>query len=108
MSENKFLAGLEEGFARIIALVLTLIFFLIYTAAVEQVTLNWLQALAWLGLFWFVYEVISFLLFSVFTFFARNKIAKQDSNTESNQKVAPSSDSFMADFTEKSSENDSR
>ncbi len=101
MSENsKFLAGLEEGFARIISLILTLIFFLIYVVAVEEVVLNWLQALAWLGLFWLVYEVISLLLFSVFVFFTKNKISKRDSSVENSQKTPSDSESFMNNFTE--------
>ncbi len=71
--DKSFFAGLEEVFARLLGLALTLVFFLIYIVAIQELLLGWLETLALLSLFWFIYEIISLLLFSVFRFFAKQQ-----------------------------------
>ncbi len=71
--DKSFFAGLEEIFARLLGLVLTIIFFLIYIVAIQELILDWRQALILLTIFWLVYETVSLILFSVFRFFAKQK-----------------------------------
>jgi hypothetical protein len=82
--EKNFFAGLEEIFARLLGLALTLIFFLIYVIAVDELALGWQQALVVLGIFWLVYETVSLVLFSVFRFFSNQKEEQTKETTPKN------------------------
>lgn len=73
LKENSFFAGLEEIIARLLGAIITLAFFLIYIVAVNQITLDWVQTFVLLTIFWLTYEVVSLILFSVFSFFAKAK-----------------------------------
>ena len=68
---SKIFAGLEEIFARLLSACLVIIVFVIIVVAREEVTLDWLPVAGWLLLFWFVYELISIVLFNLFVFFSR-------------------------------------
>jgi hypothetical protein len=92
MSPKSFFSSLEEIFARFFSLVLSLIFFVIYViAAGNKVELNVVGILQTTLVFWLIYETISFILFTVFRFFASRstgetsepeiKLEENDDNT---------------------------
>lgn len=83
ISQKSFFAGQEEVFARIISLLLSSLFFVIFTVAKETVTLKWDNVLYSLGIFWIIYESLSLLLFQIFKFFAKknNVITTQKDET---------------------------
>lgn len=74
-TKNSFFAGLEEVFARLLGVVIAFVFFLIYIVAVNQIVLDWVKSLIMLVIFWLTYETLSLILFSVFSFFAKDKKA---------------------------------
>ncbi len=82
MPNKQFFAGLEEALARLVGVVLTLTFFLIYIWAVGGVNFNWLQAFFAFGLFWLIYEAIAFGLFMLFDFFAKKSESTQSTQTQ--------------------------
>jgi len=84
MPNKRFFSGLEEALARLVGVILTLTFFLIYIWAVGGVNFNWLQAFFAFGLFWLIYEAIAFGLFILFDFFAKKSESTQSSQTQTN------------------------
>jgi hypothetical protein len=78
---KQFLSGLEETIARFGSLVLTVLLFSIYIVAVEQITFDWRSGSISLAFFWFVYELIAFILFTMFKFFGE----KNQSNNSTAQ-----------------------
>jgi hypothetical protein len=81
-NKNNFYAGLEEGIARILGLILTVIFFVIYITASEKIEIDWYSGTGMLVLFWLVYEAISLVLFIMFSFFGKNKLDKDNKKSE--------------------------
>ena len=80
MTHKSFFSGLEEVFGRFFSLILSVLFFVIYViAANNKVELNAIGILQVTLVFWLIYETISFVLFSVFRFFASREISKEDS-----------------------------
>ena len=102
MPNKQFFAGLEEALARLVGLVLTLTFFLIYTWAVDGINLNWLQAFFAFGLFWLVYEAVAFGLFILFDFFAR---FARKTEPERNSQIQTSHGDYIPIDTTNTSEN---
>jgi len=85
---KQFLSGLEETIARFASLILSVLFFSIYIVAVEQVSLDWKSASLALAFFWFVYELIAFILFTVFKFFGdKNSSNSGDSNSNKSDPI---------------------
>jgi hypothetical protein len=81
MNNKSFFAGLEEVLSRLVSLVVCISFFAIFVVAKPDQTIN-LNAKdlgIWLLVFWFVYECIGFLLYSLFVYFGKNKEVKQAS-----------------------------
>lgn len=70
-----FFAGLEEVASRLLSLVFTIVFFLIYILARsnQEMTVNWYKMFVILGLFWLVYETLGYVLFSIFKYFGKQK-----------------------------------
>jgi hypothetical protein len=70
MNKN-FFAGLEEVTSRLISLVITSAFFLVYISAKpnQEILINWTQLLIILSVFWLVYELLGYLLFTAFNYF---------------------------------------
>jgi len=85
MSNKQFFSGLEEALARLVGVILTLTFFLIYIWAVNGVSLSWLQAFFAFGLFWLVYEAIAFGLFILFDFFAKKSESETSTKNPNGQ-----------------------
>ena len=92
MSTKSFFSSLEEIFARFFSLILSVLFFAIYViAAGNKVELNVVGILQTTLVFWLIYETISFILFTVFKFFASRaagentepeiKLEKEDDNS---------------------------
>jgi hypothetical protein len=79
MPENKkvFLSGMEEIFARLVGLIIDLIFFGIYALARNPVTYEWTNFLVTLLIFWLIYELLSVVLFQFFHFFSSANQAKK-------------------------------
>jgi hypothetical protein len=73
MKEYNFFAGLEEVGGRFGSLFITLGLFAVYGWAKGIVSLDWFQVSGYLGLFWLLYELFSFLLFKTFRYFAGSK-----------------------------------
>jgi hypothetical protein len=74
MSHKPFYAGMEEAVSRILALFASLIFFSIYILSKNiNLSLDWGNLMIHLAVFWFVYELISYFLFLIFTQFSRSK-----------------------------------
>lgn len=67
---TKIFAGLEEIFARLLAALIATTIFVVVVVARENIALEWLETAGWLLLFWFIYELLSIILFNIFTFFA--------------------------------------
>lgn len=82
MKNNAFLAGQEEIFARIISLILSTLFYLIYTLAVAQISLNYQSVIVFIFVFWVIYESLSLILFQIFTYFSNKNIQPTSSETE--------------------------
>ena len=78
---TKIFAGLEEIFARLFAMLIVIIGFVIVVLARETVTLDWFDSSGWLLLFWFLYELVSIILFNVFVFFAKRQISPDIAET---------------------------
>jgi hypothetical protein len=72
MKNRKFFAGLEEVFARFLALFVSLVFFAVYVSAKSEVTLDWYSLVGYLSLFWLIYELLSYIFFRAFMFFSRD------------------------------------
>lgn len=72
---TKIFAGLEEIFARLFAALITIIIFVVIVVAREMVELDWFSVGGWLLLFWFIYELISIILFNLFVFFAKRELS---------------------------------
>lgn len=72
MNKN-FFAGLEEVSSRLISLVITSAFFLVYISAKpnQEMLVNWTQLLIILSVFWLVYELLGYLFFTVFNYFGK-------------------------------------
>ena len=85
MSNKQFFSGLEEALARLVGVILSLTFFLIYIWAVNGVSLSWLQAFFAFGLFWLVYEAIAFGLFILFDFFAKKSESETSTKNPNGQ-----------------------
>ncbi len=87
MNKN-FFAGIEEVISRLLAAVISMVFFLIYIYARpdQEVTLNWSGLLAMLGIFWLVYEFIGYVLYLIFVYFSRqnNNLNSQSKDIDTN------------------------
>jgi hypothetical protein len=79
-----FLAGLEEAFARFLSAIFTTLLFVVFALGNPQSgsSLTSTEIIIYLGLFWIVYESLSYLFFFMFNFFARRG---QSQNTENDQ-----------------------
>ncbi len=74
MLQKEFLSGLEETFARFISFFINLSFFAIFSLTKNE---NWkidnFTILLILCIFWFSYELISYILFVIFKFFSNKE-----------------------------------
>ena len=66
---------MEETVARFISFFATLVFFSIYILSKDNNTLvfDWSKLMIHLAIFWFVYELIGYILFMVLLQFSKNK-----------------------------------
>jgi hypothetical protein len=70
-NNNKyFFSGQEEVIARTVSLIFNLILFGAYSLAKGEQVYNWQLLILTLGIFWFVYEGFSLILFNLFNFFS--------------------------------------
>jgi hypothetical protein len=94
MNKN-FFAGMEEVFSRLISTFLTIVFFLVYVSAKDskELLLNWSGLLAVLLIFWVVYELVAYCLYSVFIYFSkRNQLTTSSDHLEKQEMVILDSD----------------
>ena len=76
---KSFYTGFEEMVSRFVSLVLSLSFFSIYILAKStDLLLDWNKLTIHLLVFWFVYEVLSYILFIIFCQFSKNKVISSD------------------------------
>ncbi|MGL4758480.1 MAG: hypothetical protein ACRCXZ_04040 [Patescibacteria group bacterium] len=87
MSNNPhvtYLAGMQEVVGKTVSFVLTTIFFVLYAFAKndQNITLTYINVFAYLALFWFVYELITFVMYILFSLFlnGKNTVLKTESN----------------------------
>jgi hypothetical protein len=95
MFKNYF-AGMEETVGRFLSFFATLVFFSIYILSKDTnvLILDWSKLMIHLAIFWFVYELIGYILFLILIQFSKNKtkqaelnippITLQESNPEDN------------------------
>jgi hypothetical protein len=74
MIKNYF-AGMEETVGRFLSFFATLVFFSIYILSKDTntLTLDWSKLMIHLAIFWFVYELIGYILFLILMQFSKNK-----------------------------------
>ena len=78
-----FISGLEEIVARLVALVTTMLITIAYTLGNPFNQPKWQEIALFVLGFWFAYEVIGYILFRLFKFFAAKKNpATSTTNTE--------------------------
>lgn len=83
MRTNQFIAGMEEAVARLVSLALLLVFVLIFSLAKsENIVLGWQQVLFYVLILWLVYEVLAYILYSVFSFFSRTQSVSKTTEAE--------------------------
>jgi len=80
MFDGSFFSGLEEVVARLISFLVSVTFFVIYIAGQGKLELDWYKAAIILGFFWILYELISYILFLILSFFSRK--TETESQTE--------------------------
>lgn len=71
MFGRNFFSGLEEVVARLISFLVSVTFFVIYIAGQGKFDLDWYKAAIVLGFFWILYELISYILFLILSFFSK-------------------------------------
>jgi hypothetical protein len=77
MIKNYF-SGMEETVGRFLSFFATLVFFSIYILSKEGniiPNLDWSKLMIHLAIFWFVYELLGYILFMVLLQFSKNKKA---------------------------------
>jgi type IV secretory pathway TrbL component len=86
MSSNpSYIAGMQEVVGKTLAFVGTTIGFLIFAYAKDNnngIVLTPLNVLSYLALFWFVYELLSYIMFVILSAFARNSASVTSTNIE--------------------------
>ena len=75
---KEFLSGLEEVVARIVSLVITMLISIAYTLGNPFNQPKWQEIALFLLGFWFAYEIIGYILFTLFRFFASKKTPGDD------------------------------
>jgi hypothetical protein len=81
MIKNYF-AGMEETVGRFLSFFATLVFFSIYILSKDTNTLllDWSKLMIHLTIFWFVYELIGYILFLILMQFSKNKMKQAEIN----------------------------
>ena len=81
MIKNYF-AGMEETVGRFLSFFATLVFFSIYILSKDTntLTLDWSKLMIHLTIFWFVYELIGYVLFLILMQFSKNKMKQAEIN----------------------------
>jgi|GEM_PF-5483837 len=70
---KEFISGLEEVVARTVSLVITMLIFIAYILGNPFVVPRWQEIALFLLGFWFAYEIIGYILFMLFKFFANKQ-----------------------------------
>lgn len=76
---KEFISGLEEIVARMVALVITMLIFIAYTLGNPFIQPRWQEIALFLLGFWFAYEIIGYILFMLFKFFANKQAQVMES-----------------------------
>ena len=82
MIKNYF-AGMEETVGRFLSFFATLVFFSIYILSKEprqELALDWSKLMIHLTIFWFVYELIGYILLLILMQFSKNKKEQAEIN----------------------------
>lgn len=82
---KEFISGLEEAVARMASLVTTLLISIAYTLGNPFNQPKWQEIALFLVGFWFTYEVISYILFTLFKFFSTKKAESEKPTIEIEQ-----------------------
>jgi ABC-type transport system involved in multi-copper enzyme maturation permease subunit len=74
-NQSHYLAGMQEVVGKTVSFIFTTAGFVIFAlAGVGQIiTLNPINVFAYLALFWFVYELITFVLYVLFSMFLNDR-----------------------------------
>lgn len=81
--QQSYLAGMQEVIGKTASFALTTLFFVIYAFAkndnqsVKSINLDTLGVFAYLALFWFIYEVITFVMYLLFSMFLNERNKRQ-------------------------------
>ena len=82
MAQKSYLGGLEGSIAKMVSLMINLAFFSIYTISQDGLQVSWFELVGVLLLFWVIYEVLGYILYIFFSFFARTKISRVEENSK--------------------------
>lgn len=81
-NKSQYLDGMQEVTAKTSSFVFTTLLYLVYVSARTDmmIALDPVKLLSFLALFWFLYELFSFILYTLFNLFfnERNKKAKTE------------------------------
>lgn len=71
----QYLAGMQEVLGKTIAFIFTTLLFVVYSFATvsQMIVLTPIQILSYLALFWFLYELFSFIMFLLFSLFLKER-----------------------------------
>ncbi len=78
MSNNNnshYLAGMQEVVGKTVSFIITTLGFVLYAAAKapDLIELNPINVFAYLALFWFVYELVTFVMYVLFSLFLNER-----------------------------------
>jgi hypothetical protein len=91
MSENtNYLAGMQEVVGKTVGFAITTIGFVIYAFARDQVVLTPVNVLAYLALFWFLYELLTFMMYMLFSLFMKGGAKQAQPVTNNTSTTIPS------------------
>jgi hypothetical protein len=74
-NQSHYLAGMQEVVGKTVSFIITTLGFVLFAAAKETQTiiLNPINVFAYLALFWFVYELVTFVMYVLFSMFLNER-----------------------------------
>ncbi len=82
MTRKKYFGGLEGIIAKLVSLIITVVFFAIYNLTSDKLEASWFELTGILLLFWLIYEILGYVLFLFFVFFGNNRFERIDEEVE--------------------------
>ncbi|NJL96483.1 hypothetical protein HC766_04800 [Candidatus Gracilibacteria bacterium] len=77
LTQYNFFAGSEEVIARFASLIVTVIGFSVFFIASDNMSFLWYEIAYLLAIFWFIYELVALIMFTLFRYFSSNNAPKE-------------------------------